>query len=64
MARKLYWGTLVLMLHQICVYIARWRNLLIGFATDVGITDAAAKLDALITACEAITGDYENNINP
>lgn len=64
MAKKIYWPTLVAALHSMCVFIARWRNSLIGFATDVGITNPAQKLDDLIAACEAITSEYDNPPNP
>lgn len=64
MARKLYWPGLISLLTVLCNYIGRWRNSLIGFATDVGITNPAAKLDAVLAACEAILDEFNNPPNP
>lgn len=64
MASKTYVPTLMLWLHKICVYIARYRNTLVSFLDDFGVTDGAAKIDALVAACEALTEQYDPDINP
>lgn len=64
MAKKTYVPTLITLLHKICVYIAKYRNTLVSFLDDFGVTNPAAKIDALVAACEAITNEYIPPINP
>lgn len=64
MARKTYAPTFIAILKKLCVYIARYRNTLIGGLTDAGVTNATAKVDAVLAACESITAEYEAPINP
>ena len=64
MATKTYSPTFIQMLRKLCVYIARYRNTLIGGLTDFGVTDAAEKVDAVIAACEAITSEYDRPNEP
>lgn len=64
MARKTYAPTFIAILRKLCVYIVRYRNTLIGGLTDAGVTNATAKVDAVITSCESITSEYVTPINP
>lgn len=64
MARRIYWTSLIYLLRKVCLYIVRYQATLLAFATDVGITNAAAKLAAVMAACEAITEEYDNPPNP
>lgn len=64
MAKKTYLPTLIALLVRLCQYIIRYRNTLVAFMDDFGITNGSAKLDALVAACEAITEEYNNPPNP
>lgn len=64
MAQKTYVPTLISLLRKICLYIVRYQNTLKAAMIDFGITDAEAKLAALMAACEAITSQYDPNIQP
>lgn len=59
MAQKTYAPTFVKILHKLCVYIARYRNTLIGGLTDAGVSNASTKVDAVLTACENIVSEYD-----
>lgn len=64
MATKTYAPTFVRMLRRLCLYIVRYRNTLIGGLTDFGVTDASSKVDAVISACEGITTEYDRPNEP
>lgn len=64
MPRKTYVPTLIALLRTLCKYIVRYQNTLIAFGTDFGITDMEGKLAAVMVACEAITLEYDPNVNP
>lgn len=50
MART-YLPTLLFILDKLCNYIAKYRNTILGVIGDAN----AAKLDAVVTACHALT---------
>lgn len=64
MSAKTYAPTFIYLLRKLCIYIARYRNTLIGGLTDFGVTNAAAKVDAVLAACEAIMDEYDRPIEP
>jgi len=49
MSFKTYIPTLVMILHKTCVYIARYRAIIVTFLPEGG----EAKLNAIVVACEA-----------
>jgi len=55
MAKKTYVPTLIKMLHMLCQYITRYRAVIAAGLTALEVTNADAKLAAVIAACEAIT---------
>lgn len=57
MAKKTYVPKLLALLRVVCLYIVRYRLVLIASLTALEVTNAEAKLDAVIAACEAITGE-------
>lgn len=57
MAVKTYIPTLVHILHRCCVYIARYRAVIVTFLPEGG----DAKLDAIIAACEAFMAIVPDN---
>lgn len=64
MAKRTYVPAFIAMLRRVCVYVARYRNTLVSFLDDFGVTNAATKVDAVVAACEAITNEYTPDINP
>lgn len=59
MARKTYVPTLVWLLHRVCVYIARYRSVIVEYLPEGG----SAALDAVLLACEAfmaLVPDHSN----
>lgn len=64
MAKRTYVPAFIGMLRRICVYVARYQNTLVSFLDDFGVTDGATKVAAVVAACEAITTQYEPEINP
>lgn len=64
MAKRTYVPAFIAMLRRLCVYVARYQNTLVSFLDDFGVTDGAAKVAAVVTACEAITTQYVPDINP
>lgn len=49
MGFKTFIPTLVALLHKVCVYIARYRAIIVTFLPEGG----EAKLNAIVLACEA-----------
>lgn len=64
MARKTYAPTFIMLLRRLCVYIIRYQNTLVAGLTDAGVTNSQTKVSAVVSACEAITTEYEVPINP
>lgn len=64
MANRTYVPTFIRMLRTLCIYVARYRNTLVSFLDDFGVTNPSAKVDAVVSACEAITNEYTPDINP
>lgn len=64
MSHRTYAPTFISILKTLCKYIVRYQNTLIGGLTDFGVTDAAAKVAAVMAACEAITVEYDRPIQP
>jgi len=60
MAGKTFLPTLVHMLHMMCVYIARYRKVIISYLPEGG----EAKLDAIVTACEIFMAIVPDNTAP
>lgn len=59
MSKKTYVPKLVKILKSLCVYIARYRVVLVNGLTQFGVSDADAKIDAILIACDAIVLDVE-----
>lgn len=59
MARRTYVPKFVQLLKTICLYISRYQALLTAGLTAYGVTNAAAKVQAVVDACHAIVLDVE-----
>lgn len=59
MSKKTYAPKFIEILRTLCVYIARYRLLLEAGLTSYGVTNATAKVDAVLVACDAITMEYD-----
>lgn len=60
MAARTFIPALVHLLHKVCVYIARYRMVIETFLPE----DGAAKLNAIIAACEAFMAIVPDNTGP
>lgn len=59
MAKKTYVPKFIQLLKTVCRYIVRWQVVLTAGLTAYGVNDAAAKVAAVVAACEAIVLDVE-----
>lgn len=64
MAKKLYYPTLVRILHKVCVYIVRYRAQLEEALTDAFGASAVTALNAVVVACETFTSIVELSEGP
>jgi hypothetical protein len=64
MASRLYYPTLVRILHKVCLYIVRYRTQLESALTDAFGEGAVTALNAVVVACEAFTAIVELTENP
>lgn len=59
MAKRTYVPTFIKLLKQTCKYISDWQAVLTAGLTAWGVTNAAAKVQAVVDACHAIVLDVE-----
>jgi len=64
MAKRVYYPTLVRILHKVCVYIVRYRMQLEEALMENFGAGAITALNAVVAACEAFTSIVELTENP
>ena len=60
MAVKLFWPTLVQFLHTTCVYIAKYKTVMVAVLPE----GAGPALDAIVAACDVFMALVPSNTSP